>query len=291
MILLKKQYCYITVIVLSVLLSIASISVRNINFHALFSTPDSLLSQYRENRFIQGKWIASSYEKYFTKTNYLDLSSILNDLTVTKVLPLPPQEESKDEFSDEFFREQAITKATLEEMTRAKKSQDNVFAYSYILGSHFNPQELPKTALFFQKIDTDLHLAVHVAKNVFSRKRPITTKPGYAYPSGHSSRAFLWESLLAEAVPEYAPQLYTQAKTKAWNRVVLGRHYPADIVAGESYGYYLTKKFHKNPEFQKEWEDVKEEIRTHVINNMASTSLIKTKQINSSSSDESDGVM
>ena len=50
------------------------------------------------------------------------------------------------------------------------------------------------------------------------------------------------------------------AGRKAWDRVVLGKHYPADVQAGQVYGEFLAKELLKNDAFQKKWQAVKQEI-------------------------------
>ena len=51
--------------------------------------------------------------------------------------------------------------------------------------------------------------------------------------------SFFWESFLIDIFPERQKELYAQAKTMAWNRVVLGHHYPSDIAADKTYAHYL----------------------------------------------------
>ena len=87
---------------------------------------------------------------------------------------------------------------------------------------------------------------------------------GYSYPSGHSTRAFLWEALLAKVFPSDQRALENQAERKAWNRVILGRHYPADVYAGKFFGIYLAQKLLENPAFQKEWPAIEAEMKACV---------------------------
>ena len=82
-------------------------------------------------------------------------------------------------------------------------------------------------------------------------------KDSYAYPSGHSTRAFVCASLLTDLFPEKRKDILTEARTKAWNRVILGRHYPDDVYAGQLYGKYLATQLLHEPSFEKEWALVK----------------------------------
>ncbi|SDI37968.1 undecaprenyl-diphosphatase [Ferrimonas sediminum] len=58
----------------------------------------------------------------------------------------------------------------------------------------------------------------------------------FSLPSGHSAAAFLFATLLAWYLPILAPWCFVWASGVAWGRVVLGVHYPGDVVAGASLG-------------------------------------------------------
>lgn len=200
---------------------------------------------------------------HFFKTTYLDLSAIYNDLataTIDDLLP-PPAEGTEEAEEDKNLRQYTYDDATKEEVLLAKDSLDSIFAYSYTLGSQFSAKNLPKTKALFDKVDDDVRLAIYVAKRFYGRRRPMNSS-GYSYPSGHSTRAFLWDLLLAKVFPNDQSGLETQAKTKAWNRVILGRHYPADVYAGKAFGTYLAQKLFDSPAFQKEWPAIEEEMKS-----------------------------
>ncbi|OZG60591.1 phosphoesterase [Bifidobacterium myosotis] len=63
--------------------------------------------------------------------------------------------------------------------------------------------------------------------------------PGYSnlqknssYPSGHTTAAYSWGIALAGILPELAPQILARASEAGNNRIVLGVHYPLDIMGG-----------------------------------------------------------
>ena len=217
---------------------------------------------------------------------FLDFDSIAKEVLEGRVIEPPPEKGTESEFNDERIRENAI--AFSEEYSlilfnasskNQKRSQlikqfrdilivnknafdDSVFDYSKTLGHHFNDKELPKTDKLFSKIDEEARTALYIAKHIFRRRHP-QRKTGYAYPSSHSARAFLYETLLSKALPKYHKELYQQAESKAWHRVILGRHYPSDTCAGQDYGEYLAEEFLKNPRFEERWNEVCEEIHQH----------------------------
>lgn len=63
--------------------------------------------------------------------------------------------------------------------------------------------------------------------------------PGYSnlqknssYPSGHTTGAYSWGIALAGMIPELAPQIMARTSEAGNNRIVLGMHYPLDIMGG-----------------------------------------------------------
>lgn len=63
--------------------------------------------------------------------------------------------------------------------------------------------------------------------------------PGYSnlqknssYPFGHTTGAYSWGIALAGMIPELAPQIMARTSEAGNNRIVLGVHYPLDIMGG-----------------------------------------------------------
>ncbi|MFY9190570.1 MAG: phosphatase PAP2 family protein [Lawsonella sp.] len=54
----------------------------------------------------------------------------------------------------------------------------------------------------------------------------------WSYPSGHTNRAYIKGIILATMLPEIAPQLMARASEVGYNRIVMGVHYPLDVIAG-----------------------------------------------------------
>lgn len=198
------------------------------------------------------------------KTSFLNIPA----LNVLEVLPEPPHD-NPSQHKDLFFLKEALATRTHQQVTSAEEaSTDSVFDFERAIGSGFNEKDLPVTAALFKKVTRDTKIAVSAAKDIFHRKRPFSwrdatgaiAKSGYAYPSGHTTRAFLWATLLMNLFPEKEKEIKQEARQKAWNRVILGRHYPDDVYGGEIFGRYLAQEFLKNPQFQEEWKKVRQEI-------------------------------
>ena len=193
-----------------------------------------------------------------------------DSLDVAAILPPPPAHNTAQAKADNSYIKYSTAAATdSQKILGIAASRDSVFDYSLTFGIWFNPKVLPKTAILFQKVTSETKAAIEVAKKHFKRTRPDTWREtgdpeksdGYCYPSGHTTRAYVWANLLTNAIPEQRKALHRQARQKAWYRVILGRHYPSDVRAGKIYGTFLANQFLKDPEFQKEWAAVCDEMR------------------------------
>lgn len=99
--------------------------------------------------------------------------------------------------------------------------------------------ELFTTALAAFGVELPLYL---LFKNTIRRNRPAEAITGFSaflapsdkfsFPSGHTAAAFLMATLIASFYPEYTLLSYSTAALIGSSRVLLGVHFPTDIVAG-----------------------------------------------------------
>lgn len=108
-----------------------------------------------------------------------------------------------------------------------------------------------KIFLYTSLLAYALELPIYVVlKKLFKRQRPcdffsnfqshITPSDKFSLPSGHTAAAFLMASLLAHFYPMFAAVAFLWASLIGLSRVMLGVHYPSDIVAGAALGSFIS---------------------------------------------------
>ncbi|WP_448852227.1 acid phosphatase [Corynebacterium sp. 335C] len=77
---------------------------------------------------------------------------------------------------------------------------------------------------------------------------PYSTTP--SYPSGHTNKAYWTAGLLGLMVPEAAPQIQARASEVGYSRLVMGVHYPLDVMGGRMSGTAAAADRWADPEFR-----------------------------------------
>ncbi|MBM3857541.1 MAG: phosphatase PAP2 family protein [Verrucomicrobia bacterium] len=199
------------------------------------------------------------FKKHAGETIYLNFSHVGDAVVKDLVIGKPPQPGTPAFIADDVSRVVTYTYATQAQIDRANAAQYGLFSFAALIGPNFNAEKLPQTAAFFNQVNADLTLANDSAKKTFRRHHPLRDG-GFSYPSDHAANMFFYARLLTEIYPSQAKQFYQYAKELSQDRVILGGHYPADVVAGEAYGFYLAKEFFNNASFQQKWNEAKAEI-------------------------------
>ena len=93
----------------------------------------------------------------------------------------------------------------------------------------------------------------YILKNTFRRRRPpaalegfkatIVASDEFSLPSGHTSGAFLFVTFLAFGISPMFLPLYLWAAGVGASRVILGVHFPTDIVIGALIGTSIALWF------------------------------------------------
>lgn len=128
------------------------------------------------------------------------------------------------------------------------------------LGRHFRDalreNRLPKTQFLlgngYLARAGGVASSTFVEKMVFNNDRPFVVAPDHikkyqdgkrdyygtskSYPSGHTNQAVWSTTLLALTLPELAPQILARGSEAGHNRIVMGVHYPLDVMGGRMSG-------------------------------------------------------
>jgi len=110
-----------------------------------------------------------------------------------------------------------------------------------------NGQDFLMAGLLAFAIELPLYL---VLKNTIRRDRPcyrfenfdafITPSDKFSFPSGHAAAAFVFATVFSHYYPAMTELSYSIAVLIGLSRVMLGVHYPTDIVAGAALGVSIA---------------------------------------------------
>jgi undecaprenyl-diphosphatase len=118
-----------------------------------------------------------------------------------------------------------------------------MIALSLLLLDSNNGTEFFWSGIIAYVIEVSLYLLL---KNAIKRDRPaikissytawITPSDQFSFPSGHTAAAFVFACLVLHFYPTFAVLAFIWAAAIASSRVLLGVHYPTDLVAGALLG-------------------------------------------------------
>lgn len=157
-------------------------------------------------------------------------------------------------------------------------------AFGEELGEHFRQalkeHRLPKTQMLFGGATAragGLASSTFIEKTYYNNDRPFVAepdkikkynKPGEDYygtsksfPSGHTNQATWTTTLLAYMLPEFAPELLARGAEGGYSRVVLGVHYPLDIIGGRMTGTAAAADRLNDPRMRANLDAAAKEIR------------------------------
>lgn len=162
-------------------------------------------------------------------------------------LPEPPSLTGGDFYNDFYYYQwgkEQRDEEWIAELTLWDEGVDLSRVFSPCLDVPLSHETTPEILRLVEAATSDAARANSSAKNYFKRKRPFATfnepslKPEedeealtYSYPSGHSSRGWMYALTLATVAPERTEILMLRARYYAIHRVICGRHWKSDIDA------------------------------------------------------------
>ncbi|MBM3579250.1 MAG: phosphatase PAP2 family protein [Alphaproteobacteria bacterium] len=89
----------------------------------------------------------------------------------------------------------------------------------------------------------------------------ITPSQGQSYPSGHAVGSYVGVQILALLIPTKKDDLENLAKKILQRRVLIGMHYPHDLIAGEQMARLVLGGLMQNKEFQDDFAVAAKELK------------------------------
>jgi acid phosphatase (class A) len=176
---------------------------------------------------------------------------------------LPPCPASADQNAQELAEIKAWqAQATPEDQKRAQSELHlNLGWFNDVLG--FDARQLPKTKALLDEVSREVAIVDTRAKDDYHRARPPTAgaAAGPGYPSHHATISTAWALVLGEVLPDQRNALAARALQIGEDRLVLGMHYPSDVMAGRILGAAVVKKMKESPDFQAQVKAAAEEIK------------------------------
>ena len=211
---------------------------------------------------------APAWAQTAPKLNYL--TQIID---LTELIPPPPPRDS-EAWKQDLAEVLEIQENRTEAQVR-RGIADNVlsiYRFEDVLGPKFKKENLPVMDAFFEKVHGDQRAILIAAKNALQRLRPAaahkevlalggTPRLPTGYPSGGVVMTTLTVIALSKMVPEKRFELSERNREYAINRVVIGQHFPRDIRAGEIAGTVIAHAMMERPEFMRDLEAVRVELR------------------------------
>ncbi len=172
----------------------------------------------------------------------------------------------------------------LELASREKFLRPEIFAL--YADRNLSRESYPKLYRLLDRISYTSKLANDHSKEYWNVTRPylvekkvnmlITPSPGACYPSGHTTSSMVHTQILGLLIPEKSDDLQKLAKKISQRRVLVGMHYPHDIVAGEQLSRLVIGGLMQNEDFKKDFENARIELAKRQLGDQISATKNQT---------------
>ena len=191
-------------------------------------------------------------------------------------LPEPPSLTGGDFYNDFYYYQwgkEQRDEEWIAEWALWDEGVDLSRVFSPCLDFPLTHETTPEILRLAEAATSDAVRANSSAKNYYKRKRPFATfnepslKPEedeeealtYSYPSGHSSRGWMYALALATVAPERTEILMLRARYYAIHRVICGHHWKSDIDAGKIEASVIFAAITGTPEYQEQLQKARAE--------------------------------
>lgn len=194
-----------------------------------------------------------------------------SEINITALLKPAPADDSAQTQADLAQLLEYQAKRTPAQVAQAQKDANiNIAVFSQVLGSECDFAKNPKTAKVLEAVGWDIHWITEDAKNTWKRPRPyvlekrlevVLDRPqNTSYPSGHTTLAYGWATVLSDIFPDKKAELYKRAAEIGLGRQIGGVHYPTDVAAGKILGEAIGQKIVASPKFQEDLKVIRAEL-------------------------------
>lgn len=131
-------------------------------------------------------------------------------------------------------------------------------------------QDYPKLFLLLDRVEETSRDITDAAKTYWNGKRPylsdkkvkalIPAHDNPCYPSGHTTGSYTYAHVLGLLFPDKREELKKHAERIGQHRVLVGMHFPKDLVGGKQLSLLITGGFLQNRYFLKDLERAREEL-------------------------------
>jgi acid phosphatase (class A) len=154
----------------------------------------------------------------------------------------------------------------------SERPEDMLRDFSGAAGLDLTTANAPRTTAFLLAAALVTAKVNDEAKATYQRKRPFLIDEGpicqpasevinsYDYPSGHTTRAWTWATLLAELLPDHAAATLARGRAYGESRIVCGVHNASAVEAGRLSSASTLTAMEQGSRFQADFRAARAEL-------------------------------
>lgn len=158
--------------------------------------------------------------------------------------------------------------AELDEAISEKHLQPETIAHA--IDPSITREAYPKLYYLMDRVGDTSRCETDNVKEFWNQTRPyladkrvkmlITPSRGGSFPSGHATGSYIYAHVLGLLFPQNREKYHELADEIGQHRILIGMHYPRDIIAGKHMAYLVIGGLIQNEEFLKDFKKAAKEI-------------------------------